>query len=208
VQAGGTSLTVSRSGFFAALTNQRQPEAGTGKRSRGEVVLETARAGVRGGVAAARAWLEASDPSAYNPYNLLFGDREQVWVAYGRQTLTLAPVPPGLHVLPNDVLDSAKFPKVRRILGRLQGVPATWEALRPALLAALADDGIPDDLPDEPDAPFPEDVRRALHAVWVRLPFYGTRSSSLVALRDDGEVHYAFIDGPPDGEAVDHSGLL
>ena len=51
--------------------------------------------------------------------------------------------------------------------------------------------------------------RGALHAVRVRLPQYGTRSASLVALTAGRVAHYAFADGAPgDAPFVDFTGLL
>lgn len=207
--AGGTWMGLSPGGFFAGLTNQRQAAADPSRRSRGEVVVETLRAGARGGIEGARACLEALDAAAYNPFNLVFGDAGALWAAYGRDDLRFEPVPAGVHVLPNDVLDSPAFPKVERIRAGLADLPADWPALRDRLAAVLADDTPPPSLPDEPDSPMPAEVRAALHAVRVRLPHYGTRSSSLAALVPGGVAHYAFADGPP-GEApfVDHTALL
>ena len=210
LQAGGTWLAVSASGFFVALTNLRgddRTDIGP-LQSRGHVVLEVARAGARGGLEAARAWLEAADPQATQPYHLLFGDRHTVYVARVQRTLTLAEVPAGIHVLPNGALNDARFPKVDRIRRQLAPVPRQWPAMRAAVWSTLADDTIPEDAPTLPEAPFPTEVQAALHAVWVRLPMYGSRSSSMVGIFDDGSMHYACIDGPPSGEPVDHTHLL
>lgn len=209
--AGGTWMGLSPGGFFAGLTNQRQPGGSrAGRRSRGEVVLETLRAGARGGLPAARAWLDGVDGGDYNPFNLVFGAAEALWVAYGREgPLRFEPVPPGVHVLPNDVLDSAAFPKVGRIRGALRDAPGDWPGLSQRLIAVLADDTPPAELPDDPDGELPPAVLGALHATKVVLPTYGTRSSSLAALVPGGVAHYAFADGPP-GEApfVDRLPLL
>lgn len=208
--AGGTWMGLTPGGFFAGLTNQRvYGAADRTKRSRGEVVLEALRAGGRGGVAGARAYLEGLDAAAYNPFNLIFGDASALWAAYGRDAMRFEPVPPGVHVLPNDVLDSPAFPKVARIRSRLGDLPADWRGLRARLIGVLSDDTPPEALPDDPRSTMSADVRGALHAVKVRLPGYGSRSSSLAALVPGGVARYAFADGPP-GEAafVDHLGLL
>jgi len=212
--AGGTWMGLAPGGFFAGLTNQRQlGGAARGRRSRGEVVLETLRAGARGGVAAARAYLEGLDGRDFNPFNLIYGTAEALWAAYGRLdgdgALRFEPVPPGVHVLPNDVLDSAAFPKVKRIRDRLGDLPADWPGLRARLIDVLADDVPPAELPDEPDIGLPPAALAAMHAVKVVLPEYGTRSSSLAALVPGGVAHYAFADGPPgEVEFVDHRALL
>ena len=208
-EAGGTWLAVSRSGFFVALTNRPDDGTATGReQSRGHVVLGVARAGAQGGVEAARAWLETLEPGSTRPFQLLFGDRDEVWVAYVGDELTMEPVAPGIHVLPNGRLNSARFPKVARIRARLQSVPPTLPAMRAALWAVLADDTIPEDAPYWPHLPWPREVQAALHAVWVRLPGYGTCSSTLLALPEDAAPEYAFIDGPPAEPPTDHSHLL
>lgn len=208
--AGGTWKGLTRSGFFAALTNQRQGRpADRSLASRGQVVMEALRAGARGGVAEARVYVEGLDPAAYNPFNLMFGDASEVFVVYARPDgLRVESVPPGVHVLPNDTLDSPAFPKVERIREALADVPRTWSELEPRLRSVLADDRPPATLPVEPRSLFPKPVRAALHAVAVKLPSYGTRSSSLAALAPGSVVHYAFADGPPGTPYVDHTSLL
>ncbi len=212
--AGGTWMGLTPGGFFAGLTNQRQVGgADRARRSRGEVVLETLRAGAVGGVPAARAYLDGLDGRDYNPFNLIFGTAEALWAAYGRSAgdgrLRFEVVPPGVHVLPNDVLDSTAFPKVRRIRARLTDLPESWPALEARLIAVLADETPPEALPETGDGGLPLPVRRALHAVKVVLPEYGTRTSSLAALVPGGVARYAFADGPPGETAfVDHLPLL
>ncbi len=208
-EAGGTWLAVCRSGFFVALTNRPDDGTATGReQSRGHVVLGVARAGAQGGVEAARAWLETLEPGSTRPFQLLFGDRDAVWVAYVGDGCTLEPVAPGIHVLPNGRLNSERFPKVGRIRARLRSVPPTLPDMREALWSVLADDTIPEDAPYWPHLPWPREVQAALHAVWVRLPGYGTCSATLLALPEAGPPQYAFIDGPPSGAPVDHTHLL
>jgi len=209
LSAGGTWMGLSPGGFFAGLTNQRQPGgAARGRRSRGEVVLETLKAGARGGIEAARTWLEGIDAADYNPFNLVFGTAETLIAAYGRADLRFAPVPPGVHVLPNDVLDAPGFPKVQRIQAALRDLPADWPGIEARLAAVLADATPPAVLPDEPGIALPDEVRGALHAVNVRLPAYGTRSSSLAALVPGGVAQYRFAEGPPGAPFVDYAALL
>jgi uncharacterized protein with NRDE domain len=149
LKAGGTWLGATDSGFVVGLTNQRAPGAGvTGGRSRGQVVLDALRDATVVGV---RAQLEALDPRRINPFNLLYGDATALEVAYAHPDATAVrfeTVPPGLHVLPNDVLDSAEFPKVKRALAlldaplarvRTQGDATAGDALFEAMVAALSD---------------------------------------------------------------------
>ncbi|MCB9550744.1 MAG: NRDE family protein [Myxococcales bacterium] len=209
LSAGGTWLGFTPGGFFAGVTNQRQGARRDAPGSRGQVVLDVLRAGAEGGVDAARRWLGALDVGRYNPFNLAFGDAEGVWVAYGRHDLRVEAVPAGVHVLPNDVLDSAVFPKVARIQGRLAAPPGAWPALVARLEAVLADDTPPAQVPDEPDAGLPRAALAALHAVKVVLPGYGTRSATIAALAPGRVAHYLHADGAPgDAPFVDRAALV
>lgn len=198
MRAGGTWMGVTEGGYFVGLTNQRT-EAGAqpDRRSRGALVLDALRLS---DTAAIEAWLGAVDPTDYNPFNLLFGDASGLKVAYARDTgMQIDRVPAGISVLPNDVIDSAAFPKVARAKALVDGSLASMER-------ALADT-------DTPDVPafgrWPHEVVRALHRLCVQTPMYGTVSATSVALVPGGIGRYAFCDGRP-GEApfVDQTHLL
>ncbi len=196
LRAGGTWMGVTPGGFFAGLTNQRQPAgAATDRRSRGEVVVNVLRAGDG---PSARRYLEGLDPTAYNPFNLVFGDAHKLEVVYARDTTRFAEVPRGLHVLPNDVLNAPSFPKVIRARALLAEAPPAGAGLLHRVAETLADTTPPDALPEEPGVPYPDEVRAALHSLCVRTPLYGTRSASIVALRPGGVSRYLFADGAPD----------
>jgi len=174
--AGGTWMGVGPGGFFAGITNQRiYGERDPTLRSRGEIVLEVLRAGESRGTDAARAWLESIDAAAYSPFNLIFGTADALWVAYGRRDLKIEPVPVGVHILPNDVLDSAEFPKVERIAHRLGGVegrglPRAWPALVERLVEVMGDDTPPETLPAEPLSSLPLAARAASRAARASRP--------------------------------------
>lgn len=211
VRAGGTWLAVNERGFFAALTNQRPdgpPVAAP--RSRGEIVVRVAAAGDRD---AAEASLRRLDPSDYNPFNLVYGDAGGLRVAYGRpgRPLRVEPVPPGVHVLPNDVLDAPAVPKVARLRDRVAAVAdRPWSALAAALAEILADHTLPplEAVPPHP-AGLPPAIARQLEAVCIHAPGYGTRSASLVALEPDRVAAYLHAEGPPCRTPfTDHTALL
>jgi len=201
-ELGGSWMGVSERGLFVGLTNQRTDEAPDRQlRSRGEVVVEAlACADLRD----LSRFIRQLDARRYNPFNLLYGDGRALWVAYARPNAAaaeLVELPPGLHVLANDRLDSPWFPKVERaqtLVAPFAGSP--WEELRPALERALADHAQPPKIP----APArvagmqatPELVS-GLQALCVHLPGYGTSSSTLLALGPSRVAHYRFAAGPP-----------
>ena len=184
LEAGGTWMGVTTAGRFAALTNYRDPaQMQTGRPSRGALVAD---------------FLAGSDsPADYlagsagfgaqcNGYNLLVGDGRSLWwvsnVTNERQELQ-----PGIYGLSNHLLNSP-WPKV--------GAGRT--ALEMALAALPADQALFDLLTDDrihPDETLPQtgiglEWERVLSAAFIRTPaptpVYGTRSSTVLCMRDDG----------------------
>lgn len=199
----GTWMGVTHEGLFVAVTNQRtmQPPDPS-KRSRGEVVVKALKLQNK---AAITRMLSELDGREFNSFNLMWGDAEGVFAAYAREgvkEIAVEPVPRGLHVLPNDRLDHKDFPKVQRAMKLIDPyVHASFDHLVPALKKMLADRVLPklDDVPMLPvGAPISRETVRELSALCVRMPAYGTRSSSIVALARGRVGHYEYSESPPD----------
>ena len=196
LKAGGTWMGATGDGFVVGLTNQRSySRADPARRSRGAVVLGALRAG---GPRRAARWLRALDPRDFNPFNLLFGHAHDVRVAYAHPQqgeVRIEHVEPGIHVLPNDVLDSAAFPKVARARALLAESAPT--VVFEQMLRCLGDRVIPERLPPEPAAGLPESIRGSLNALCVVTPVYGTCSATAIALAPGRVERYLFADGAP-----------
>lgn len=198
---GGTWMGVTDTGFFAALTNQRGSLAqGEAPRSRGEVVLEVLRAG---NVEAAERYLDTLEPHAYHPFNLLYGDAHRVRIAYARPpgALVREEVPEGIHVLPNDGLNSPALPKVARArLLATEHARRPWPELAHRLQELLADHHLPpeEQLPEPaPGAFLSRELARQLQALCIHTPAYGTRSSMILALAPGRVAHALASNAPP-----------
>ena len=207
-QSGGTWMGVTENGLFAGLTNQRTyRHSDPTLHSRGKLVLDVLRAKTTDGVTR---MLDALDPRQYNPFNLLYGDAAGLRVAYARADrahIEFENIPDGVHILPNDRLNSSRFPKVERAQ-QLVRTDAPIEQLA----GPLADHALPpiDVVEHPPDgSPFPLTLLHSLQALCIHTPNYGTRSSTIVALEPGGVATYLFADGPPcTTEFSDVSGLL
>ena len=201
-EKGGSWLGVTEAGFLALLTNHPEPEGPRpAVRSRGEIVLEVLR---RGDPAGARAYLAELDGTAYNSFNLLYGEAGALEVAYGRadqRAIERQLVPPGLHVLPNGRLDQAGHRKVARARALVEPhLGLAWPELSARLAAVLADHDRPalGDLPPTgPDARFPRELVRELHALCIHTPEYGTRSAAIMAIDPGHLAHLLWAPGPP-----------
>jgi uncharacterized protein with NRDE domain len=111
-------------------------------------------------------------------------------------------VPPGVHVLPNDVLDSSALPKVARARKLAEkAAQKPWPEAVQALQALLADHLLPERapelLPDEEGIPELRERMRQYQALCIHTPGYGTRSSAVLALEPGRVAHYLAADAAP-----------
>lgn len=183
LQGGGTWLGVTREGRFAALTNIREPDVPRpGAPSRGVLVADYLT-----GDTTPQEYVQviAAQAPAYNGFNLLVGDSEQlIWYSNGaaddaRNGQALAP---GIYGLSNGPLDAA-WPKVVRTKAQFasllcQGAPAE------AYFEMLTDTTRASDC-RLPKTGVPLEVERMLSAVCIESPNYGTRVSSVVRVLAD-----------------------
>jgi uncharacterized protein with NRDE domain len=201
--AGGTWMGVTREGLFVGVTNQRTFAApDTTRRSRGQLVLEAL--GLDD-VDAVTRHVRSLDGRAYNPFNLMWGNARGLWVAYAREgerALVIEEVRDGLHVLPNDRLDSPSFAKVARARELIAPhVHAPVEVLLRSLQTTLGDRRLPPlaEIPGPPATARMSHARlRELAALCVRSEGYGTRTSTVVGIAPHGTAHFLYADGPPD----------
>ena len=181
LQAGGTWLGVTATGRWAAVTNYRDPaREHPAVRSRGELPTDF----LRGAISPQQYLADVNRRAdAYNGFNLLVGTLEEVWY-YSNVEQKIRAVPPGVHGLSNHLLDTP-WPKValgKRLLAAHLGAATPDPA---ALLSLLqhADQPQEEELPQTGVTPAWE---RALGAVFIAMPTYGTRCSTVVLQEADG----------------------
>jgi uncharacterized protein with NRDE domain len=187
LKGGGSWMGVSLDGpngpRFAALTNIRgSMEKGANAPSRGALVADflTSKLG-------AAQYLERIAPGsgAYNGFNLVLGDREALyWYSNhgGADPRNGKALAPGIYGISNGLLDEP-WPKVVHTKAQLasllcQGAPED------AFFEMLADTT---PAPDRrlPETGLPLEQERALSAVCIKSPEYGTRTSTVVQLYAD-----------------------
>ena len=213
LSAGGSWLAINRRGRLAALTNVRDGLGVSGQRSRGALVAAQVddaehAVGQPDSFGAVAQW-----GRAYAGFNLLRIDLSpgaipQVgWCsnrrgsgrhwAGGGQSSVLAP---GLHALSNATID-VPWPKSRRLAQAVEqciGLPRA--AMLEALFAALGDQAPASDdaLPDTGVGVARE---RMLSPVFIAGDGYGTRTSTVVLVDQDGRVDFVERDATPGASA-------
>ena len=194
--AGGSWLAVRRDGHVAAVTNYRDPPRRfSGDRSRGQLVREYLAGHYAPSDYARR--LEATR-SEYAGYSLLFGHAGELWFFSNRGGAAEC-LSAGVYGLSNHLLNSP-WPKVSRLRKRLANLPPDMPA-DAALLELLRDTRSAHDK-DLPDTGVGLEQERALSAAFIQLPGYGTRSSALLRIADDGRAHFEERGFGPDGASL------
>lgn len=184
--AGGTWLGLNRAGVFAALTNVACEMPDPERRSRGLLVVDAL---------SASSASEAADKicglplGAYNPFNLFVADADTAQAFTYQETVRDVPSETGVFVIGNAPLDAPEPAKVARLRERIEdGLGASTEPPLERLADWCAD--------HESNG-----TRGPLDAVCVHTPVYGTRSSCLLQLADDGledsRSTFRYADGAP-----------
>lgn len=189
LQAGGTWLGVTRSGRFAALTNFRtgvapDPQA----RSRGELVSAFLAGDMDPEEYARHVMARAAE---YNGFNLVVGEiygaarrGPALWYCGNQPGAEARGLPAGVYGLSNAVLDTP-WPKLTRLKARLAGVGDAREDLVDACLAFLSDPTPADDA-ELPATGISAEWERALSAVFIVGPVYGTRAQTVLRADANG----------------------
>jgi uncharacterized protein with NRDE domain len=193
LKAGGTWLGISEHGIVAGLLNRRAAENGGNPdaRSRGLLCLDALR---RRTAAEAAEFASRERGSDYNPFNLLMVSRTEAFVAYNRgASIDVVEIKPGLHLLSNLDLNDFECPKISASYGKFAELGNREDfqrdpiGPRAALGALLADHNT--QLDSRSGKP---------NALCLHLENYGTRSSSLIFMREDSaQIAHYFAPGPP-----------
>lgn len=184
LQGGGTWLGITRQGRWAALTNVREPDAMSAGRSRGLLVSGFLRGhdGPQGYMERIARW-----GHRFAGFNLLAGDGREL-VSYSNRDSGVRHLSPGCYGLSNRLLDTP-WPKVKQAKEHMQKLLMQPDFCPERLWEMLADRQMPD-FDELPETGVDPTLERALGAIFVQLPGYGTRCSTLLVLGRDGQVHF------------------
>ncbi|MCS1351643.1 NRDE family protein [Mechercharimyces sp. CAU 1602] len=175
---GGTWLGINREGQFAAVTNYRDPhQSRNGKASRGDLVANF----LRGSLDAPSYLAQIQTVrDRYQGFNLLVGNQHDLWY-YSNRHNELLSVAPGIHGISNSFLNTP-WPKVEKGRAKLEELMPSASADQPdcdALFQLLTSSEQAEDH-ELPHTGVGLEVERGLSPLFIRLPAYGTRSSTVL----------------------------
>lgn len=195
LEAGGTWMGVTTNGRLAAVTNYRERIARSPTaRSRGELVLQFLRSEERCATYAAQV---ATRASTYSGYSLLTGTgigspAGEVWIDSNRTSNVATRLVPGIFGLSNGP-PNAPWPKLVRarhgLEVALEATDLQHTSLAQTLLELLSDPSLANrlDLPETGVAP---EFEHKLSAIFVRMPDYGTRTSTVLIVDRQGAAFF------------------
>lgn len=186
LQAGGTWLGITRTGRLAAITNYRsvEPILATSP-SRGELVAKFLQDDMDAATYLQQLACVAKD---YNPFNLLVFDGTQLLGLQSRDGKVVEPCV-GIGAVSNADFQTP-WPKLTRLTHGLQKSILANATAIPQMLALLHDASVPSD-EQLPQTGIPKEFERALSAIFVTTPGYGTRACSVVRI---GQQHVEFTE--------------
>ncbi|AEH37901.1 NRDE family protein [Halopiger xanaduensis] len=189
-EAGGTWIGYNEFGVFAGITNRWTDAELAGERSRGLLVADVLEA--RSAAEAASIVADATAADEYDGFNLVVADADDAYCFQWDGDLVRTDFEPGVHVVVNVAVDGeVDIPSFRTDAARAQAENA--RTVRRELSVADGGESVSDWLERAGSVLGDHDYGVCIHG-----DGFGTRSSSLIALRDGGsESQYAFADGPP-----------
>lgn len=185
MEQGGTWFGINKKGFWAGLTNFRDPQAFCKERlSRGEIVAEFLRQ-----KAGEVDYLKTLDKKSeqYNSFNLLLGSVKSFYY-YSNREKKIRSLKPGVYGLCNHLLDTP-WPKIER--GKRRFIEALTLKSRPHMSQAFSELLLDSVMPNDellPNTGVSLEWERILSSIFVDSPDYGTRAMTLLWMSEKGEV--------------------
>lgn len=193
LEQGGTWLGLTKQGRFSALTNHRdgRQKKKLGERSRGNLPLEFLLSEQR-----CEDFIRSVSPDVFDGFNQLIDDGNQLCYLSNRSE-SLLPVPSGIHGISNAVFDTP-WPKLEARKAALKSYIDSAELKgehnrefsTEKLIQLMAN---AETFPDSqlPDTGIPQDFERMLSASFIRSENYGTRATTALLIKHNGEVEIA-----------------
>jgi len=185
LQAGGTWLGATVTGRFGGLTNYREvQETEADRRSRGEILIRYLDSDM-----SAAAFVEHlhRESDRYRGFNLVVGDHHSLYYCSNRAGAPQR-LGAGVHALSNHLLDTS-WPKVERGKCLFRKLLYRKMVATEDVFAMLADRRQPP-LHELPQTGIGLEWEKILAPIFIRSEGYGTRSSAVLTIDDDGQCRF------------------
>jgi uncharacterized protein with NRDE domain len=182
--AGGTWLGVTKTGYFAMLTNYRDlSNIKANAPSRGKLVLDYLT-----GELEPSNYLQALNGSAglYNGYNIILGTVNDPWY-YSNQNNKIYQLGTGIYGLSNALLDT-KWPKVERGKKKFAQLIKQETIDIESLMSFMNDKNLAED-EQLPDTGIGYEKEKLLSSMFIDMPGYGTRNTTILLKDNEGNIH-------------------
>ncbi len=185
LEGGGTWLGLTTAGKFSAITNYRDiRNLKQNTPTRGKIVTDFL-LNNNSLTEFSKELKEKAD--LYNGYNLIFGNLYGMNY-FSNQTKTLYELKPGIYGLSNHLLDTPWY-KIEKSKELFLNVLTKKDILMEDFFEILSDKTVsPDDL--LPDTGLEKPVERAMSAIFVSTPEYGTRSSTVILVNNQNQASF------------------
>ncbi len=208
LRAGGSWLGINKGGKLAAVTSFRDARSfkDTEQRSRGLVVRDFL---IRECTTEAYFQELADQREHYDGFNLLAGDVRRGLLCWSNRDTVLNRIEPGCFGLSNRFFETP-WPKVEKgkqllVAAAEQARASTEESFVEALFEILKDSEQPVDA-ELPDTGIGPEKERLLSSIFIQSKEYGTRCSTVILHRLDGQLLFCERSYSPD--AVEQSTAL
>jgi uncharacterized protein with NRDE domain len=195
LEAGGTWMGVSKQGRWTALTNYRDPQNILANApSRGELTTNFLTSDL-----SSDEYLSSVKNSGkvYNGFNLLVGDSKDLHY-YNNVNNKMSLVSPGVHALSNGLLNTP-WPKVESAKNKLDRNLKDDNLDIDLLLQQMLDAEIAED--DQlPSTGVPYEWEKALSAMFISSPEYGTSITTVLRLSRTGVLDFVEHSHPVNGK--------
>lgn len=187
-RAGGTWIGVNEHGVFAGITNRWVDSTLAGERSRGLLVGDALTAPTA--TEAANTVRESVKRLEYEGFNLVLADEDAAILLEWDGELSETHFDPGVHVVVNvGADDEFDVPEYRPDVGERQSTNARHAR---AELGVREGETVGEWLTRARTVLGDHDYGLCIHG-----DGYGTRSSSLLVVRENDDIDYDYADGPP-----------
>jgi len=198
LKALGTWMGISSNGKFGVVTNFRKGKDSLDNAvSRGSIVPDYL--GDKGATSDFLNKLE-NESEAFNPFNVLLGDGEELYYFSNAEGGRKEKLSPGIYGLSNNFLN-VPWPKVKKARSGLKGELEKTDFKPESLMKILLDPKLaPDD--ELPNTGISYEWEKKLSAMFISMPTYGTRVSTLIVRNKEGELSLMEEGHYPKGEIV------